>query len=833
MKKRKLCLLASSFLMVGVLANIGAKANEVNANSYTLASVGEVEYSDLLAAFADANDGNGTNVVKLQMSFPIDSSFAFPSTFNVVLDFNGYRIIVPEGTNHAIYNCGTVVLQDTSELSEGGITIENGQWIYNYGNLTFESGHYLSTSWKSGGILDNLPVGDSHTIPNVETFVATNPTATINGGHLESNYRVIFNRSDLFIHDGVIESNSYYQQIDGAYYFAYAVAGRVKAGFEDKIPYMKMTGGKVLGIQGAMSANDGIMEITGGECTAQIVEGKSSFYGLYVDGENTKAYISGGTINGGSSNKYSVYSYDSYVEISGGTFNKGFYNSNIASDSYYEIVDGIYEVKKSTENDGKVATVDRLGYASLQEAIDAAKAGKVVKLLKDVTLTEALSVKAGYNLTIDFNGHIIDIKGTTDWLFNIYGEVTFDDSKSTDKLSKNQGGIQNAQGQTKASGTGNGVFQVKEGGRVTINGGYFFSETLSAGGTIVSYGSLVVNGGYIESGRYTVYSFGSLEINDGYLLSHSHNGYLWAYNIISAGDLVINNGTVIGIQGAVSINSGSAVINSGTFETRDEVDPNWPAYSGSKAFHALYVASEGTETKPVVTVNGGTFTAKGSPGKPISTGETDTGVFEIGKVVLVNAELFGTSEAKIKPSMFSIAKGSSYKLDGGHLSVKSEAATEIQFAYRDINLNDSLGVRLFVEAEKIDQATSASVVFYKEVYVGDNVMNMQQYEGINLGYTEVGGVKYYVYGFNGISFYEMTSKVYAQLLLEGQDGYTIVSDRYNYSVAEYARSMILNNPTDANLISALTKLLEAGAAFQTLKGYHTSDLATNYIPTNA
>lgn len=168
--------------MIGVLANIGAKANEVNAVSYTLASVGDVEDSDLLTAFADANDGSGTNVVKLQMSFAIDSSFAFPSKFNVVLDFNEYRITVPEETNHVIYNCGTVVLQDTSRLGKGGITIENGQWIYNYGNLTFESGHYLSTSWKSGGILDNLP-------------------ATINGGHLDSNYRVIFNRSDLLIQE--------------------------------------------------------------------------------------------------------------------------------------------------------------------------------------------------------------------------------------------------------------------------------------------------------------------------------------------------------------------------------------------------------------------------------------------------------------------------------------------------------------------------------------------------------------------------------------------------------------------------------------------------------
>lgn len=45
--------------------------------------------------------------------------------------------------------------------------------------------------------------------------------------------------------------------------------------------------------------------------------------------------------------------------------------------------------------------------------------------------------------------------------------------------------------------------------------------------------------------------------------------------------------------------------------------------------------------------------------------------------------------------------------------------------------------------------------------------------------------------------------------------------------------MILNNLNDANLISALTKLLEAGDAFQTLKEYHTGDLTTSYIPTNA
>lgn len=54
-----------------------------------------------------------------------------------------------------------------------------------------------------------------------------------------------------------------------------------------------------------------------------------------------------------------------------------------------------------------VAEVDGITYPTLAEAIDAVRGTGTIKLIKDVTLPEAITIPAGKNITLDLNGHTL------------------------------------------------------------------------------------------------------------------------------------------------------------------------------------------------------------------------------------------------------------------------------------------------------------------------------------------------------------------------------------------------------------------------------------------
>ena len=204
-----------------------------------------------------------------------------------------------------------------------------------------------------------------------------------------------------------------------------------------------------------------------------------------------------------------------------------------------------------------VASIDGTIYFSLASAVVAAD-GKTITLLRDVELTETLTIPAGKTIALDLNGKTISQTKEQTAAYQMIlndGNLTIDDS-SVSKAGK-------------ISYTDSG------------NGGEYISDV------IYNRSVLVINGGTIENlSSATVASNGYphavdtysgirdtyVEINGGTIYCAEYSAIrMFCVSATKKTDLVINGGT---IKGAIDMQNGTKVaalgtltINDGTFET--------------------------------------------------------------------------------------------------------------------------------------------------------------------------------------------------------------------------------------------------------------------------
>lgn len=282
-------------------------------------------------------------------------------------------------------------------------------------------------------------------------------------------------------------------------------------------------------IVGMAEDNDGTQPISGSNLSASNVEIKT-YTGAYGDSYANYAlgYLYGG-------NPTSKLTGEIKVE------NVGITTSNGVAPSV---------------NDA-VASIDGTIYFSLASAVVAAD-GKTITLLRDVELTETLTIPAGKTIALDLNGKTISqTKEQTAGYQMILndGNLTIDDS------SESKAG--------KISYTDSG------------NGGEYISDV------IYNRSVLVINGGTIENlSSATVASNGYphavdtysgirdtyVEINGGTIYCAEYSAIrMFCVSATNKADLVINGGT---IKGAIDMQNGTKVaalgtltINDGTFET--------------------------------------------------------------------------------------------------------------------------------------------------------------------------------------------------------------------------------------------------------------------------
>lgn len=238
-------------------------------------------------------------------------------------------------------------------------------------------------------------------------------------------------------------------------------------------------------------------------------------------------------------------------------------------------------------------SIGNKSYADLADAVAAATSGDVVMLLRDITefkTTDTVTVPEGKTLTLNMNGKKIitasNFNGrpiTNNGTLTVIGNGTIDSSASTNGM----GAIRN---------DGKGV--------LTIDNGTFVGYDWTAGSTIrnAENATCTINGGDF-SGVAAVYNLGDLTINNGnfHAISCSAcNKDYYQYTVNNHGNLIFNNGTVTGVQGALAIGGGTGIVNDGTFKT-----VACTVHGGGSAFYPIYIAGE--TDKATATINGGTY----------------------------------------------------------------------------------------------------------------------------------------------------------------------------------------------------------------------------------
>lgn len=256
-----------------------------------------------------------------------------------------------------------------------------------------------------------------------------------------------------------------------------------------------------------------------------------------------------------------------------------------------------------------VAKVGNTEYATLEEAVGAAKDGDTVTLLTAASINKALTVEK--NITLALAGNTLTASGD----INVTGQLTINDTT---------GGVIDFKGDKCFVVDGTSAKATLESGKVLCNDKQGYAFYAKNGGTAV------INGGTVESlysplsGNNTTGNM-NFEVNGGTITAK----YGPAIYMPGQGKLKITAGT---INGGISLRMGHVDISGGTINavTSDIDSPSeYYSYSGNAWFpDALYVFG-GTYTSAagndlVLNITGGTFNCANGQGSGIA-------IYDLGK----------------------------------------------------------------------------------------------------------------------------------------------------------------------------------------------------------
>lgn len=259
-----------------------------------------------------------------------------------------------------------------------------------------------------------------------------------------------------------------------------------------------------------------------------------------------------------------------------------------------------------------VAQIGTKGYATLQAAADAAKAGQTVTLINDVDLTTGsnLEVHKWLDIVLDMNGHSIKGANADHKNICVSGKLTLMDSKenSTGKIYAEipyQVGVYDKP-----------LVQVDNNGAFVMESGHINSVSAGDRQFVIgayNYSTVTINGGTIESGWYAIngsndeYQNTTITINGGTLVSTSS----YAISHPQFGTLTIDNRAIVyGAGGAIDMKRGNLVVKGGIMTSKGKGDTGkWGEGTGDPDKAALnFCAPYGNVT---ATIKGGTITAAG------------------------------------------------------------------------------------------------------------------------------------------------------------------------------------------------------------------------------
>ena len=270
-----------------------------------------------------------------------------------------------------------------------------------------------------------------------------------------------------------------------------------------------------------------------------------------------------------------------------------------------------------------VATVNGVGYATLAEAIAAAKDGDTVTLIDNLDIsTTGLTIAATKTVTLDLNGHALKAANTNTGNIKVLGKLTLCDSTDTEKNGTGTGKvwtdtpyIYNKQDKVLIAAIDGGTFTMESG---LIDTASSIEDNANNGQFAVSVqnehadATVIINGGHIKAGWYAVAGNGTdityngnITVNGGilesvadYAIYHPHTG-----------TTTVNGGVIFGAAGGISLNRGKLIVNDGTITSKGTgTTGNWGDGTGNQQAAAINVNAAYETT--AVEIKGGKITAE-------------------------------------------------------------------------------------------------------------------------------------------------------------------------------------------------------------------------------
>ena len=303
----------------------------------------------------------------------------------------------------------------------------------------------------------------------------------------------------------------------------------------------------------------------------------------------------------------------------------------------------------------KVAEVDKIEYATLQDAIDAAKGGSTVRLLADVTLTEAAVFPAGKTVHLNLWGHNITATGTA---LLINGTTDIQDTKKTGTI-ESTGNVAVAVGDGAKVTVYSGTLKGREGAVITGTSTGAKIEIRTTKPTLIATDNAVIagNGSNREGKPNTILIKGGTFIggiqSEGYIACGIYAP--WNDNVtVSGGTFNITNGA------GIVARAGTVKVTGGTFNCGDGQTMGWVGDSKNQVPNAALVFDKAANYPALtdasqILVSGGSFsTDPAANGATLADGYVaalnSEGMYKVGKenpVAEINGVKYDTLQSAI------------------------------------------------------------------------------------------------------------------------------------------------------------------------------------------
>ena len=330
-----------------------------------------------------------------------------------------------------------------------------------------------------------------------------------------------------------------------------------------------------------------------------------------------------------------------------------------------------------------VAKVGEQGYATLQEAINAAKGGSTVRLLANVTLTETAEFPAGKKVDLNLVGHNITATGTA---LRINGKTDILSTGSTGTI-ESTGNVAVAVGNNAKVTVYSGTIKGREGAVITGESTGATIEIRNSSPTLIATDNAVIagNGSQRDGEPNTILIKGGTFIggiqSEGYIACGIYAP--WNDNVtVSGGTFNITNGA------GIVARAGTVKVKGGTFNCSGN-SAGWVGDSKNKVPCAALVFDKDanypalTDSSQIL-VSGGSFsTDPAANGATLADGYVaalnSEGMYKVGKenpVAEINGVKYDTLQAAINAAQ-ATEGGATIKLlanisTSSHYEVKGE-----------------------------------------------------------------------------------------------------------------------------------------------------------------